>query len=127
MLTGQPRQGRKAATVTCSHLPWSPWHFSLSRQKDGACIAELEPVIHRVKQPQSLPQSLRQPPKTICIEKTRVERWNGKYPTWFFGSGATPPDFGPQRADDLQSSTSPFNLPGSVWNQPDDSVVTAFT
>lgn len=29
--------------------------------------------------------------KQLEVEKARVERWDGKYPTWFFGSGATPP------------------------------------
>ncbi|MBI5800976.1 MAG: hypothetical protein HZA92_09680 [Verrucomicrobia bacterium] len=29
--------------------------------------------------------------KQLEVEKARVERWDGKYPTWFFGAGATPP------------------------------------
>ncbi|NBR84551.1 MAG: hypothetical protein EBT61_03460 [Verrucomicrobia bacterium] len=29
--------------------------------------------------------------KQLEIEKARVERWDGKYPTWYFGGGATPP------------------------------------
>ena len=30
--------------------------------------------------------------KSLEVEKARVERWDGKYPTWFFGAGATPPN-----------------------------------
>ena len=29
--------------------------------------------------------------RQLEIEKARVERWDGKYPQWFFGGGATPP------------------------------------
>lgn len=29
--------------------------------------------------------------KQLEIEKARVDRWDGKYPTWYFGGGATPP------------------------------------
>ncbi len=29
--------------------------------------------------------------KQLEIEKARVERWDGRYPTWFFGAGAPPP------------------------------------
>ncbi len=29
--------------------------------------------------------------KQLEVEKARVERWDGKYPTWFFGAGANPP------------------------------------
>ena len=30
--------------------------------------------------------------RQLEVEKARVERWDGKYPTWFFGAGATPPN-----------------------------------
>ncbi len=29
--------------------------------------------------------------RQLEIEKARVERWDGRYPTWFFGAGAPPP------------------------------------
>lgn len=29
--------------------------------------------------------------RQLEIEKARVERWDGKYPQWFFGGGTTPP------------------------------------
>src|SRR5204863_125604 len=59
----------------------------LTAAAEGAAIREVNSALNETQQIQLLSQL-----KTLEVEKARVEKWDGKYPTYFMGSGAANPN-----------------------------------
>jgi len=59
----------------------------LTAAAEGAAIREVNSALNETQQVQLLSQL-----KTLEVEKARVEKWDGKYPTYFMGGGIGNPN-----------------------------------
>ena len=54
---------------------------------EGAAIREVNAALNETQQPQLLSQL-----RALEVEKARVEKWDGKYPTYYLGGGTASPN-----------------------------------